>query len=286
LTDVIVVGDALLDVAVEAGALAEGGDVRGHVRVQPGGTGANAAVWAADSVARTRLHTRVGDDTAGRLIADALSERGVECAFAVDSKTPTGAMLIVQEEGERSMVADRGASGHLSPDDLPDTLDARAVLVSGYLLFDPESEDAGIAALARASAEHVAVDAASWPLLSEYGVERFFERTANATLLFANEREAEVLVGETGLQAAMRLAERYAVACVKLGSRGAVVAGGKSAVLETGVEGSEVVDATGAGDAFGGTFLAALARGESLRAALRLACKAGARAAASKGPWP
>lgn len=184
------------------------------------------------------------------------------------------------------MVADRGANGRLSPRDLPETLEARVVLVSAYLLFDPGSEEAAVAALERASADHVAVDAASWPLLDEYGADRFFERTAGANVLFANEREAEVLVGATGMQAAMRLAERYEVACVKLGSRGAAVAGRNSAVQEMGVEGSDVVDPTGAGDAFDGAFVAALARGENLRMALRIASRAGARAAASLGPWP
>jgi sugar/nucleoside kinase (ribokinase family) len=42
--DLICVGDVMLDVRVDAGELARGGDVHGRVALQPGGTSANAAV--------------------------------------------------------------------------------------------------------------------------------------------------------------------------------------------------------------------------------------------------
>src|SRR5437773_2134958 len=193
--DVIVVGDVMVDVTVEAGALAHGGDVHGEVRLRPGGGGANAAVWAAAEGARVRLYGRVGDDLAGRLVRESLEERGVETCLAVDPTARTGTMLVVREGGERSMVADRGANGHLSVDDLPDALDAAAVLLSGYLLLAEESRDAGIAAILRARAGIVAVDAASWPLLREVGREAFFGSTEGVTLLMANEQEAEELGG-------------------------------------------------------------------------------------------
>ncbi|MBA3728956.1 MAG: hypothetical protein H0W94_07145 [Actinobacteria bacterium] len=50
----IVVGDVMLDVSVAADRLVTGGDVHGDVRVSPGGSGANAAAWAAAG-ARVRL---------------------------------------------------------------------------------------------------------------------------------------------------------------------------------------------------------------------------------------
>ena len=46
------------------------------------------------------------------------------------------------------------------------------------------------------------------------------------------------------------------------------------------------VDPTGAGDAFDGVLLVSLVRGLEPEAALREACAAGARAAASPDPWP
>ena len=138
--DVVTVGDVMIDVRVDSDGLEEGGDVHGRVLVRPGGSAANAAVWAVEAGATSRVHARIGSDMAGALLRDELIARGVEPALAIDQTAETGTMLVVHEPRERSMVADRGAGGRLSPDDLPERLEAGAVLVSGYtLLFEPTS---------------------------------------------------------------------------------------------------------------------------------------------------
>ena len=282
---VVVVGDVMLDVSVDAAALARGGDVHGRVMVRPGGAGANAAVWAANAGASSRLIGRVGDDVAGRLLREAVMDRGVEPHLAPDDGAGTGALLVVRETGERSMVADRGANARLSPDDLPPAIEAAAVLVSGYLFFDPGSLPAAAEALARARAPHVAVDAASWPLVKELGPERFLEASLGATLLLANEAEAEALTGLPPEEAARAMAERFGAAAVKLGPGGAVMATGHE-VLRMPSPKVQAADPTGAGDAFDGVLLATLASGASPEEALRAACRAGATVAASWSNWP
>ena len=285
--DLITVGDVMVDVHVHAPALKRGGDVHGRVRLQPAGTSANAAVWAAWDGASARVHGRVGDDLAGGLLRDALVDRGVEAGLTLDPESPSGTMLVVVEAGERSMVADRGANAGLTPEDLPDSLEAGAVLVSGYLLLQEPTTQAALAAIERASAGFVAVESSSWPLIEAFGVERFLASTTGlgASVVFANEREAEVLTGSLGPAAARVLGERFRVACVKLGARGAAMSF-DGRLLEVTVEPVNEIDATGAGDAFDGVLLAALARGEQPEAALRRACHAGALAAASADTWP
>ncbi|HJV04296.1 MAG TPA: PfkB family carbohydrate kinase, partial [Actinomycetota bacterium] len=261
--DVVVVGDVMVDVAVAAPALARGGDVHGAIRFRTGGAGANAAVWAARAGASVRLHGRVGDDVPGAIVRGALLERGVDPALTVDPDASTGTLLVVTEPGERSMVSDSGANDRLSSDDLPAAIDARCVLVSGYLLLRPGSHYAARAALDRSRARRVAVDAASWPLLEAFGPERFLETAAPANLVVANDREAEALCGARREEAVRRLADRFGAAVVKLGPHGAAVAeGGEVAVV--GSPRAEPVDVTGAGDAFDGTLLASLAAGAPL----------------------
>ncbi len=206
--DLIVVGDVMADVSVASEALAPGGDVHGEVRIRPGGGGANAAVWAAHSGAQVTLYGCVGDDLMGRILSLALRASGVSASLAIRADARTGAMLVVRERGERSMVADRGANARLSPEDLPDRLAARAVLLSGYLLYDPRSEPAAGAALGRAEAEFVAVDVSSWPLLEAHGRERFHAGARRANFLLMNAREAEVLTGRPPVEAARALAAR------------------------------------------------------------------------------
>lgn len=284
--DLLCVGDVMLDIRVDAQTLKRGGDVHGRVLLQPGGTSSNAAVWGAWSGAETAVYGRVGDDLAGRTLRDELVDRGVKAELAFDPDAPTGTMLVLHEPGDRSMVADRGANARLAAADLPTALDAGAVLVSGYLLLQTDGHDVALEALHRAAAPFVAVEAASWPLVEAFGADRFFEETKGvATAVFANDREARSLTGLEGLEAARVLGERYRLAAVKHGDRGAtVVLDGTS--FSADAEPVTEVDPTGAGDAFDGVLLASLARGIPVAAALAEASRAGALVAAGSGAWP
>jgi sugar/nucleoside kinase (ribokinase family) len=283
--DVVTVGDVMVDVRVDAEALEEGGDVHGRVLVRPGGSASNAAVWAVHAGATARVYGRVGGDMAGALVRDELMDRGVEPALSLDRGEATGTMLIVHEPGERSMVADRGANGRLEPEDLPPRLDAKAVLVSGYALLYEPTTAAAVAAFERANARFVAIDGASWPLIRDFGVDRFFQATARANTILVNDREAEVITGKRGERAADALADRFSVVCVKQGEDGAVMSW-EGLVIRAGSEAVTELDPTGAGDAFDGVLLANLAAGRSPGDALHAACRAGASVAASYETWP
>ena len=194
-------------------------------------------------------------------------------------------MLVVHEPGERSMAADRGANARLVPGDLPPTVEAGAVLVSGYLLLQDPGHDAALAALERSTAAFVGVDAASWPLVEAFGAGRFFDGTQRASAVFANEREAEALTSLRGVDAAAELGERYRLAAVKMDRRGAALCvDGEVTVAPA--EPVDEADPTGAGDAFDGVLLAMLVSGATPAEALALACHAGALVAASQQTWP
>jgi sugar/nucleoside kinase (ribokinase family) len=191
-------------------------------------------------------------------------------------------MLVVREGGERSMVSDRGANALLSPSDLPDRLMAKGLLVSAYVLFDPDSEAAGRTALERAEAEFIAVDAASWPLLKRFGRNRFLDATRRVDVLLVNQREAEALA-PGGREA---LTEHYRHVFLKLGSSGASYGTGDRWVSLPAPRVIESRDTTGAGDAFVGVLLAQLARGAAPEAALEQACVAGAEVVRTGQSWP
>jgi len=283
---VIVVGDVMVDVSVEAGTLAGGGDVHGDVRIRPGGSGANAAVWAAAQGTRVTLVGRIGDDALGRIVSDALATRGVQARLTLDPQARTGAMLVVHGTDERSMVADRGANGRLRATDLPDDMSAEAVLVSGYLLYDEGSEAAALAALQRARAPLIAVEASSWPLLEAYGPARFLEGSSCATLLLANEREAAVLFGSAEAEDLVRASRHGLGVVVKRGAHGARFVAEGAVVDVPAPARSAAVDPTGAGDAFDGVLVASIAAGAPMELALERAVAAGSLVAATNEIWP
>ena len=264
--DLIAVGDVMLDGALPAPVA--GGRVHGRIELRAGGSAANAALAAASLGARAAVIGRVGADAPGRLVADTLAANGVEPLLAVDEAVPTGCVIVV---GGTSIVADPGASARLQPSDLPEPLAARAVLVSGYSLLHAGPEAAARAALGRARADWLAVDAASARLVAAFGVDRFLDATATANVLLANDDEARALTGLEAEQAALMLARRYRVVCIKLGRAGALASsGGEIARAE--VQSLDRADTLGAGDAFAGGFLFALAGGAELAVALRTGC--------------
>jgi sugar/nucleoside kinase (ribokinase family) len=203
-------------------------------------------------------------------VADSLAVAGVEAMLALDADAPTGCVVVV---GGTSIVADPGASARLAPDDLPATLDAGAVLVSGYTLLQRGPEPAARAAIERARTGWLAVDVGSARLVTAFGIDRFLEATSTVGVLLANAEEARALTGLDAEDAALELARHYDVVCVKLGSDGALAAKGGD-VVHAAVDPIERDDMLGAGDAFAGGFLVALARGADLALALRVGCDA------------
>jgi ribokinase len=277
----------MVDVCVTAPALARGGDVPGSVTLRPGGAAANVAVWARTAGAGARVVGRRGADLAGELLAAALAARGVEVHAPVAAR-PTGAMLVVWEAGERSFVADPGASATLHEREvLAGLAGVDAVYVSGYALLRPGSQGAALAAAREGGrARPAAVDASSWPLLTGPARATVVTAAAAAGTLLANAAEATALTGVTDPElAAGALAGRVPVVVVKLGPAGVVVAAGER-LHALGAEPAAAVDPTGAGDALAAGYLVARAGGagpvEAARAGIRLA----ARAVAVEGAWP
>jgi ribokinase len=102
--------------------------------------------------------------------------------------------------------------------------------------------------------------------------------------LLVNEHEAAFLLHADGLDGhvldaareLLRLGPKSAV--VTAGAAGAAVADGANARLLPAVPVDEVMDTTGAGDAFAGALAAALGRGADLDAAVAAGLRAGAEA--------
>jgi ribokinase len=286
----VCVGDLMVDVAVEAPALARGGDVAGLVRLGAGGSAGNVAAWAVAAGGRARLVAGRGDDLAGRLLAAALEERGIGLWPAVAAGSVTGAMLVVMEAGERTFVADPGANLDLAEEDVAAGLDgAGAVFVSGYPLLRPATRTAAMAAAGRAGRAGVpaVVDAASWPLLGGGAGEPVLAAAALAGTLLANRDEATTLAGPRDPEAAgTRLAGRVGTVVVKCDAAGVVVCAAGHPPAPVPAPDVTAVDVTGAGDAFAAAYLLARTAGADPPEAARAGTQLAARAVTTRGAWP
>lgn len=264
---ILVVGDVIDDVVVRPlEPVAPATDTRSAIVPRPGGSGANTAAWLGALGAPVRFAGRVGAADAGRHTA-ALTAHGVDARLAGDADAPTGSIVVLAHD--RTMFTDRGANARLCAADLADALLDGVVWihVSGYALFEPGPRAAVLGLVERAALPW-SVDPASASWLRESD---FLTWTAGAALCLANEDEAAVL-GD-GLTAA------YPEVVVKRGAAGATILGGASVPAAP----ADVVDLTGAGDAFAAGFLAAQLRGADR---LALATATAARAVAVTGGRP
>jgi ribokinase len=266
--DVVVVGSANVDVVLDVRQLPRpGATVLGRRREEgPGGKGANQAIAAARSGARTALVAAVGADSGGRLLEGALSAAGVSLTALRTSDLPTGtAYVTVDAVGENAIVVDPGANASLT-DLVAEELDL--VRRSRVLLCQLEIPIPAIAAAVGHAGGLTVLNAAPVP-----------ERMADlpdVDVLVVNEHEARAAASASTVAAAVdALLQRAAEVVVTLGADGALLAtrDGRRTRVD-GVPAREVVDTTGAGDTFCGAYAAARAAGSEPAAAVALACAA------------
>ncbi len=271
-------GDVMLDVIVRLEEpLAPGGDVRAATRAGAGGQAANVAAWAVALGAEGRCIAKRGGDATGELVARELEGRGVELVGPVADGATGVVVSIVGADRDRALASDRGVAPSFSPDELDAAwLDCDVLHLSGYaLLREPVCDTATLAAsLARGRGARVSVDVAAWTEIRVFGAVKFRELidTIAPDVLFATEAEWEILGGAyltapTGV--------------IKRGPRGATVVT-EDARLDLSPVETEVVDTTGAGDAFAAGFLL----GGSLEEAARRALEAAARCVSTVGSLP
>ncbi|HEY2204387.1 MAG TPA: ribokinase [Pseudonocardia sp.] len=278
--DVVVLGSVNIDHVVVADTFpAPGETILGRsARTGLGGKGSNQAVAAALAGARTAMVARVGDDAEGGRARDGLAVRGVDVSRV--TATPgagTGSAWITVAERDNTIIVVAGAN-HAWPAGVTpwDGVTGQVLLAQ---LEIPLDVVAGAAAAHTGSFLLNAAPAAPLP----------DELLARCDVLIVNEHEQNVVAGLPAgtpvADAHARLRARGARAVVTtLGAEGAVVtdADGRTAPVAA-VPAPDVVDTTGAGDAFAGVLAARLAAGDDLAEAARWGAAAGSLAVRAAG---
>ncbi|MFJ6429087.1 ribokinase [Microbacterium maritypicum] len=289
-TGVVIVGSVTADVTTFSGRLpARGETILGdEFTLMLGGKGANQAVAAGRSGARTSFVGCVGDDLFHDLVVDGLTAAGVDLAHLRTVPGPTGvAHIRVDSSAQNDIVMVPLANAALSAAQIDEALAALAPTTSVLLtqLETPSALTAHITARGREHGMTVILDPAP-------AAELDAEIWRSIDIVTPNETEATLISGIEVTDAASAeqagrwfLARGVGAAVITLAGQGScvVTAEGASVVPPFSVD---AVDTTAAGDAYAGYLGAALASGSTLADAVRLATAAGALAVTKQGASP
>jgi len=288
---VVVFGDVIDDiVVVPRGPIRVDTDTPSSIRHRSGGSAANAAAWLASAGAEVDFVGLVGKGDVERHSAD-LASAGVTPHLAAHPTLPTGAIVVLVDGQNRTMLTERGANAELGPDDVPDALLDSAALVhfSGYSIFASRDLDAFTRLIQRAGARgvEVSVDPGSAGFLEDFGVERFLDVIDGASILLPNLDEGRILTGlDDPEEIATTLGKRFPLVALTLGETGVMVANRGTECSYRRANKVEILDSTGAGDAFSAGFLEAWLRTRDVEAAADAGIALAARAVATVGGRP
>jgi ribokinase len=251
--------------------------------IYAGGKAANQAVAAARAGAQVTFVGAFGDDAYGTQRRSDLEADGVDLRFSLtQAGTPSGlALIAVDRRGENLIVTVGGANDLIDGTQIAEALEILRPQV--ILLPNEAPADALDSALAQAGATRILNAAPFDPDLNS--------RLANVDILICNEVEAAGFLGfditlDNAEGAVRALASRACPrAIITLGPAGAI---GFDGLRDFTVPAPkvQVVDTTGAGDAFCGAFAAWLVAGATFAESLRAGVVAGSLAATIRGAQP
>lgn len=239
----------------------------GDIEYRFGGKGANQAVAAALAGAPSLFIGRVGEDPHGREYVERLGRYGVDTGrLAIDPTAPTGtAIIYLNREGENMIVVAPGANARVSHDDLALLDDCGP---GDVLMVQLELDLEVVAAAVRKAADQgarVIINTAPYAALPADVLDL-------ADPVIANEHEAKLLA-EAGARPRSLL--------ITLGTDGS-----RWGELTAPADRVQVVDTTGAGDAYCGTLAARLCLGDDPATAMRAASAAASRNVTHPGAQP
>lgn len=285
--DVVTVGAAVLDIFMKSDKfkVVQSSDIPGgiamcevyggkmeveQVVISSGGGATNTAVSFAKKELKTGIIAELGNDPQSLLIHKDLEEGGVETRFLVQEPGETTAVsvILIAEDGGRSIMVHRGAAAMLSKEDMPrEELNTRWMHISslgGNMEFLEH-----LLGWAKEKKIRVSLNPGFKELESK---ERLIKLLPQVEILFVNREEAKFLWGvdfsdDALWQSKQNLPGSY-VTVITDGSRGGKAYINGKVLMYPGVSVKEVVDTTGAGDGFASGMVAGVLYGKSYEEAI------------------
>ena len=283
--DILVIGSLNADLVVRSPRFPQPGETisGSDLLTIPGGKGANQAVAAARQNVNVAMVGRVGKDNFAPFLIENLNSNHVNALHVAQDNVATGtAIIVVDENGQNSIVLSPGANGKVDSQDVDSASDAKILLLQFEIPMDTVLY---AAKRYKAKGTTVILNPAPARHIPD-------ELLAAVDILVPNESELSLLtnmqvtdVKSAELAAKEILKHGVKTVIVTLGSKGALVVT-SSQVAQVDTYKVNVVDTTAAGDAFIGGFASAILSEKSLEESVRYGCACGALATTKFGAQP
>ena len=241
----------------------------------PGGKGSNQAVAAARCNAGVSFITKLGKDAFAQMALDLYSAEGIDTHIEqiADSYTGSAYIFIDDRTGDNAIIVCPGAATTISTAFVEG---ARAVIENADVFVTQLEQPLDAAQ----SALRIARTAGVTTILNTAPAESVSDEVFSlCDYVTPNETEVEAYTGikvttiEDARKAADVLLDKgVGTALITLGEQGALLHSVEQSIHIPAVIAGDVVETTGAGDAFNGGFAAALAQGQSPVDAAHFAC--------------
>ncbi|MGK5092881.1 adenosine kinase [Deltaproteobacteria bacterium TL4] len=231
----------------------------------PGGSCANTIIGISQLGGKTSFSGKIGNDEYGKIYQEKLEASGVNNCLGVIKGTTGSSLVLVSEDGARTMNTYLGSCQSLHYMDIKEEMikTSKYLYLTGYL-WDTETQKKTVEfALNKAKPYNTKV---AMSLSDAFCVERHKQDFINllkkhVDLVFCNLDEATHITGTSVAQEAVDvLGKDVETVVLTMGGRGALIAH-KGRTLYIDPVPVDVLDTTGAGDAFAAGFLYGITQG-------------------------
>ena len=272
--DVAILGIFVADLGFQASRLPKVGEtiIGSGFSMGPGGKGANQAVAAARAGASTAFISKLGQDSFGDMALETWAKEGIATFVSQSDDQPTGAAFVFVNDltGDNAIIVVPGAAGTITVQ----TVNENAATIEDAQVFITQLEQSPEAAL---RALEIARTASTITIFNPAPAVDFDEAIFPlCDYITPNESEASALTGidvqsvdDAKRAGNILLKKGVGCALITLGSKGALFHSLTESEIIPSISVGKIVDTTGAGDAFNGSFAAALASGKQPLEAVR-----------------
>lgn len=273
--DILTIGELLIDmISAEYGDSFESSTFNKFF----GGSPANIAVNVKKLGINSLIASAVGNDGLGKFLIDYVRDAGLDTSYIQQVDYSTSMVMITRSKGTPTPIFYRGADYHLTY--IPEL--EQAVKGSKIIHFScwaisripVRNTIEKVIEVAKKSGCIICFDPNYHPMIwekGEDGVEYVKSIIRKVDIVKPSEDDAERLFGkdttENQIEKFIKLGAKLVI--MTLGSQGAVVSNGQE-IIKFNTMASEIVDTTGAGDAFWSGFYAAIIKGYTIIEALNL----------------